>query len=80
MLACVMCGERYNVDDVAKGRYFASTGACLLCYQKLYRSDLNCFGDRKVYDKRSVACRSECPDSRICRVFIKHPHDSMRTR
>ena len=79
MFYCVMCGESFTVEDVKDGAYFPSTGGCLACYQKMAKSSITCFGDAKLYDRKALGCK-ECPDKRLCVIFVQHPHDAMRER
>jgi hypothetical protein len=71
MFACTQCIERYTVEDVKEGRFFPSTSTCLSCYQKMAKSKVRCFGKEKMFDLKQLACQ-ECPDSRICRTFLRH--------
>jgi hypothetical protein len=77
MFSCVQCQGVYFLEDIKAGRYFPSTGMCLLCYQKMAESDDTCFGG--MYDRKAPVCRI-CPDRVVCSVFVAHPHDSMRRR
>ena len=72
MFACTLCPERYTEDDVKQGRYFPSTGVCVVCYKRMHKSKLRCFGKEKMYDSNTIICGTICPDSVICRAFINH--------
>jgi hypothetical protein len=74
---CVVCRGSFVLDDVQKGRYFPSSGVCLVCYQSMSKSKDTCFG--KLYDKKSIVCQS-CPDRNVCTIFVVHPNNSMEER
>lgn len=74
MFICVLCPKEFTEQDVKEGTYFPSTGVCLECYNRLNKSRLSCFGDKDKYDIRTVACQ-QCPDSRLCKRFVKHRKD-----
>jgi NAD-dependent SIR2 family protein deacetylase len=71
MFECVQCGDRYILEDVEHGRFFPVPSVCLDCYKKMFKSTLTCFGDKERYNMRLAPCQ-ECPDSRVCRVFVFH--------
>jgi hypothetical protein len=77
MFYCGVCRGSFFLDDVQQGRYFPSTGVCLVCYQKMAKSKDTCFGE--LYDPKAIACQA-CPDRNVCAIFVSHPHDSMKER
>jgi hypothetical protein len=77
LFSCVLCSQGYSLADIKAGRYYPSTGVCLTCYQRLYRSD-SCFGS-SLHDPKAIACQN-CPDKIVCSVFVAHRHDSMKGR
>jgi hypothetical protein len=83
MLECVLCSGHFNEQDVRECRYFPSTQVCLRCYRKGQASPYGvwCFGKRNVqtpsgkvleygFDLEARACREECPDRKICQLFV----------
>ena len=72
MFSCILCPERYTEEDVKQGRYFVSTGVCVVCYKRMSMNKLKCFGKEKMYDSSSIICGQVCQDSVICKMFIKH--------
>lgn len=72
MFACIICSDEFTKEDIEKALYFPSTGVCTLCYKKLMRSKVSCFGKEKLYAPRSLACSDLCPDKRICKFVIMH--------
>jgi len=72
MFSCILCSVRYTVEDVKNGLYFPFTSICLSCYTVRYKSKQLCFGNKRKYDGDSIACGMECPDERMCRLFIRH--------
>lgn len=70
MFECVVCSNRYTLDDVQEGNFIPSTSVCLTCYQVLYKNKSSCFGS-DLYNASELVCQ-ECPDKRICRGFVKH--------
>lgn len=71
IFVCVSCSEQYSKEDVKHGLYFPSTSTCLDCYNRMQKSKTTCFGKKDKYDRMTIACRDECPDRKICKVFIK---------
>jgi len=81
VLVCLLCGHLFNTDDIRRLQYFSSTNICFECYacgQQAAHANW-CFGkttfkDGKVhkygYDPRKRACREECPDRKICPLFV----------
>lgn len=81
LFECTMCAAKYTLADVKAGKYFPSTGICLKCYEQGKHSSFAvwCFGKTDVvkkkkvirfgYNAQSQACKDECPDRHICRVF-----------
>lgn len=68
ILECVLCRERYSVQDVKAGKYYPSTGICLACYEKALQGNKKiwCFGE---FEPSVSECRAECPDRRPCKRF-----------
>lgn len=83
VLRCLTCAGQFSWSDVEEGRYFASTGICLGCYQQMRSTPgrVSCFGKhskivkgKPVYygwEAGAVECKSECPDRAICKLFVK---------
>lgn len=79
---CVLCPQLFGLDDVKTGMYFPSTGVCYNCYKRGSKVSVGvwCFGKPVIregnrivrigYDEKARACRVECPDSHICKVFV----------
>lgn len=70
MFECVVCSNRYTLDDVKTGEYMPSTSVCLNCYKQMRDNKSSCFASDK-YDIQVLACQ-ECSDNRHCRAFVKH--------
>ena len=83
ILECVRCGTRFGEQDVRELCYFPSTQVCLHCYELGQSSSyaLWCFGKSNVlgpagsiseygFNLDAKACRDECPDRKICALFV----------
>lgn len=69
LLWCLLCDEKFSLEDIEKGTYFSVTGICKECYKKMARNEQTCFGKEKMYDKNTLECGVFCPDRRICSTF-----------
>lgn len=69
LLRCVLCPERFTLDDAVAGRYFIQTLICRACYERLRAKPyaLSCFG--KGYDSQDEVCQHICPDRKICHAL-----------
>lgn len=67
ILECVLCGERYSVEELKNGLYYVSTGVCLSCYKTVPKKKSWCFGHYNPV--KYWECRGECMDSKVCRKF-----------
>lgn len=72
MFICSQCPKMFSVEDVKNGDYFPSTGICAECYKKMAKTKLRCFGKKKMYDPKSLACGLICEDEKICKAFIRY--------
>jgi len=85
MLECILCHKKYTEDDVRGLEYFPSTGICFDCYAKGQKAAYVtwCFGKRSLvgignkvlalgYDPNSKACEKECPDRKLCPLFVSN--------
>ena len=72
MFQCILCPRIFKLEGIEDGLYFPSTGICVHCYWKMFKNKRLCFGKEKKFDLTTIACGTECPDSRICRSFVKH--------
>jgi len=81
ILPCLLCSERFSVQDIAEGKYFVSTGVCFGCYERKQKSSYvdSCFGKNSVlanglvlygYNPKIVVCGSICQDKEICKLFL----------
>jgi hypothetical protein len=79
LLWCLLCGKRFSIADANDGQYFAETGICRSCYQKLQKDRSTCFGKIDVgvpegrvlgYDEAAIECREFCEDRKICQQFV----------
>lgn len=71
LFKCLFCTETFSTADVREGLYFPSTGICLECYWNLSRG-ATCFGKKSRFDLTTNECGHECPDRKICRVFVEY--------
>lgn len=76
LLWCLVCNEKFSIEDVSAGRYEAETGICTSCYKRMARDEKTCFGEetsdaRYGYDEKTFECRDFCPDRRICKAFVQ---------
>jgi len=71
VFACVTCIETFSKDDVKQGLYFPSISRCLNCLTKAKKDPKTCFGKREKYNPATIACGEECPERKVCKVFIK---------
>jgi hypothetical protein len=77
LVPCLLCSKRYSVQDVQEGRYFASTGVCMSCYEEMAKKPISasCFGKKTVgqqfgYNSRAIVCAKICPDREVCKQFV----------
>jgi len=76
LLWCLLCSQKFSVEDVQAGKYVIETGICMGCYKDLQKSITTCFGKtttgkRWGYDEETVECSRFCPDKEVCRSFVK---------
>lgn len=83
VLECILCEKHFSIEDVKQLKFFPSTGVCFDCYLKGQNASYAtwCFGkpnlyslnDRVLefgYDEDKKVCQSECPDRRLCPLFM----------
>lgn len=78
MFSCTQCTGKFTVEDISAGIFFISTSTCFNCYKKMYKSKVKCFGKKDMYNSSNITCQ-ECPDERICRVYVKHKNEFKNT-
>ena len=86
---CVVCGGKFSQEDVKLYLFFRSTKTCFGCYWEGKKKDHRtwCFGKRNKINKAGrivrwgynnlehVECRDECPDRKICPLFLTQAQD-----
>jgi hypothetical protein len=77
VLECLLCTEKYSLEDAQKGRYFLATRICRSCYVKGQNEDAKnwCFGklpsgSKPGFSVKQIQCTEICPDREICSYFI----------
>ena len=83
VLECILCHAKFNEQSVRGLDYFATTGICFNCYLNGQKSPyvIWCFGKKDIrtlsnqlvefgYDPEAKACSLECPDKKICQLFV----------
>lgn len=87
---CFVCGDSFSQQDVELYNFFRSTKTCFQCYWKGKKEDHQvwCFGKRNKVNRAGrvvrwgydgnehVECREECPDRKICPLFLTHIKDN----
>lgn len=71
LLWCLLCDEKFSLDDVEAGDYIGATGICVECYRKMAKDVQTCFGKEELYDEGTLECSTFCPDRTICGTFAK---------
>jgi hypothetical protein len=69
LLECVECKAKFSLKALKTLKFFVSTLVCLACYKRAAKDQTTCFG--KEYDKHSPVCTQICPDSKVCRHFVR---------
>jgi len=83
MLECILCEKHFNTQDVTELKFFPSTGICFDCYKAGVDAPYQkwCFGKTNIYgpggrilnhgyDPDVRECRKECPDRKLCPLFV----------
>jgi len=76
LLWCLLCNDKFTIEDIEKCLYVAETGICTACYQRMARNAKICFGkettdERYGYDEETLECKEFCPDRKACREFVQ---------
>jgi hypothetical protein len=69
LLWCLICDEKFSIEDIEKGTYYSVTGICADCYKRMWKNEQTCFGKKEVYDETTLECSTFCPDKTICSDF-----------
>ena len=82
VLECLLCQQRYSMEDIRNGLYQLETLVCSACYAKMQRQPhhISCFGKPTFillngkhlygYNPKAEECRTKCPDRRVCSRII----------
>ena len=79
VLECLLCKERYSLEDIKQGNYHISTFVCSACYRRRQNMpyEKSCFGKPSIilngkyihygYSEEQPECKSLCLDRAVCR-------------
>jgi hypothetical protein len=77
LFECLLCHDKYTVEDIRKKKFFVETSICRKCYTAglAINAKVWCFGklprhNSPGYSLENVSCRLLCPDRSICKRFI----------
>lgn len=73
-MECVLCQQRYSEQDVLRYEYFVHTNICYICYLSMMSDPATCFGKKgpvRTWNPKAEACRSICPDRKVCPLFAR---------
>ena len=85
LLWCLVCDEKFLLEDIEIKRYRAETGICTECYGKMQRNENLCFGKQNTkgiwgYDESTLECSTFCPDRNVCKDFVSEKEIQQRNR
>ena len=69
---CILCGQRFSVNDALHNLFFFETMVCQDCYITMQARPVSecCFGKSDQYNPATKDCGERCVDRDICPQFI----------